>query len=237
MYKNKKILAVIPARGGSKRLPGKNIKDLCGKPLIAWTIDSALKSNLFDEVMVNTDDIEIAEISKGYGATVPFIRSTELATDTASSMDVVIQTVNFYLENEKNFDIVLLLQPTSPLRTSQDIINAINLYLEKNANSVLSVCEVDHPVQWSNTLNDSLSMDSFIRESIKGKRSQDLETNYRLNGAIYIWDSIQLLQCRETIISPSFAYVMNRKSSVDIDEEIDFKYAKLLLGEERKNVR
>lgn len=229
MYRDKKILAIIPARGGSKRLPGKNIKKLCGKPLIAWTIEAALKSKIFDEVMVNTDDHTIAYISKENGASIPFIRSSELATDTASSVDVILHTIKYYQGIKTDFDIVVLLQPTSPLRTYEDIVSAVNLFIDKRANSVISVCEVDHPIQWTNTLNESLSMDSFIRDEVKGKRSQDLETNYRLNGAIYIWATKSFINVSETIISPSFAYIMSKEGSVDIDEDIDFLVATKLL--------
>lgn len=228
MYKDKKILAIIPARGGSKRLPRKNILPLAGKPLIAWTIEAAKESAVFSEIMVNTDDQEIAGVANEHGANIPFFRSLELGSDTASSLDVVMDTLNWYKENGTVFDIVILLQPTSPLRNANDIIQAVDLFLEKDASSVLSVCEVDHPVQWANTLDDSLSMDNFIRDEAKGKRSQDLDVNFRLNGAIYVWNVEELLLKNENILKPAFAYVMPRNRSVDIDDDIDLKFAELI---------
>lgn len=229
MYKGKKVLAIIPARGGSKRLPGKNIKKLVNKPLINWTIEAAVKSEVFDEIMVNTDDKTIAEIALEAGATIPFIRKKELATDKASSLDVVKDTISFYRSISKEFDIVVLLQPTSPLRDDIDIINSINCFIEKKAASVLSVCEVDHPVQWCNTLTTKLSMDNFIRSEYKGLRSQDLGIHYRLNGAIYIWDCRKFQDSNEAIISPSFASIMDRKHSIDIDVELDFSIAEVII--------
>lgn len=229
MYRDKKILAIIPARGGSKRLPGKNIKELAGKPLIAWAIDSALESKLFDEIMVNTDDSEIADIAKKYGASIPFLRDNSLATDTSSSLDVVVKTIEYYKEQNKHYDIVVLLQPTSPLRDSSDIKNAVDLFIQKEAASVLTVCEVDHPIQWSNTLDGTFSMDTFIKDEYKDTRSQDLEVNYRLNGAVYVWDTNKFQQHKGSILKPSFASVMDRTHSIDIDEKIDFIVAEALI--------
>ncbi len=229
MRDNKKILAIIPARGGSKRLPGKNIKNLGGKPLIAWTIEAAIESNLFDEIMVNTDSKEIAKEAQKFGASTPFIRPEKLASDTASSLDMVKHTLEYYKEQGSRFTTVILLQPTSPLRTSNDIINAYQLFDKKNATSVLSVCEVDHPTSWCNTLNKSLSMKGFIKPSISKNRSQDFDSEYRLNGAIYIWNVNTFLESNDTIIEPSFASIMPRERSIDIDEEIDFIIASALI--------
>ncbi len=228
MYKGKTVLAIIPARGGSKRLPGKNIRNLLGKPLIAWSIEAAIHSNFFDEIMVNTDDQQIADISIEYGAMVPFLRHAGLSTDVASSLDVVKDTLDFYAKNNRCFDVVVLLQPTSPLRNSEDIIGAMELFSDKSASSVLSVCEVDHPIQWCNSLDSTLSMDSFISEGVKGVRSQDLEKHYRLNGAIYIWGVSVFSREPEAIVVPSYASVMPSERSVDIDSENDFIFAELL---------
>jgi CMP-N-acetylneuraminic acid synthetase len=177
----KTFLAVIPARGGSKRLPRKNVLDLAGKPLIAWTIEAAKQSKYIDHFVVSTDDQEITDVSKQFGAEV-LTRPGELATDTASSVDVVLHSIN---AQQKQYDYVILLQPTSPLRTAQHIDEAIELLFEKNANAIISVCETDHSPLWSNTLHEDGNMDNFIREEVKGKRSQDLPTYYRLNGAIF----------------------------------------------------
>ena len=126
MYKNRKFLAIIPARGGSKGLPNKNIKNLCGKPLIAWSIEAGLKSKYIDEVMVSTDYKNIAYIAKKYGANVPFLRPSDLASDTATTFDTVIHTINFYRKIfKKKYDYIVLLEPTSPLRNDCDIDNMI----------------------------------------------------------------------------------------------------------------
>jgi len=233
MHNSKTFLAIIPARGGSKRLPRKNVLDLVGKPLIAWTIEAALGNSIFDEVMVTTDDVEIAEISKKYGANVPFLRPAELSSDTASSYDVATQAIEHYkVKLGRTFDFVVLLQPTSPLRSSDQIKGAVELLFAKDAKAVISVCEADHSPQWMNTLPDDRSMMGFIREEVMHVRSQDLPTYYRLNGAIYICQTNSLLQEGSFMLKEQiFAYVMGQESSVDIDTSNDFAAAKFLLSD------
>ena len=226
MYKDKTFLAIIPARGGSKRLPRKNILDLNGKPLISYNIEAGLQSKYIDKVVVSSDDDEILEISKKYGADI-IKRPDELASDTATSFDAIKHTI----ENSDKYDYVILLQPTSPLRSSKHIDEAIELLKEKNADAIVSVCEMDHSPLWSNTLDESLSMNGFLKEEVLNKRSQDLEKYYRLNGAIYICKTDKLLEEKSFFIKDNiFAYKMNRKSSIDIDEELDFKMANLVLN-------
>ena len=181
MYKNKTFLAIIPARGGSKRLPRKNVLDLNGKPLIAYSIEAGLKSKYIDKVIVTSDDDEILTISERYGADT-IKRPDELASDTATTFDAIKHA----MENCERYDYIILLQPTSPLRNEKHIDEAIELLESKNADAVVSVCEMDHSPLWSNTLNDSLSMSDFLKDEVVNKRSQDLEKYYRLNGAIYI---------------------------------------------------
>jgi N-acylneuraminate cytidylyltransferase/CMP-N,N'-diacetyllegionaminic acid synthase len=221
MYQRKKVLAIIPARGGSKRLPRKNILDLNGKPLIAWTIDAALKSKYIDKTIVSTDDKEIADISTKYGAEVPFIRPAHLSTDTASSIDVVFHAVEFLKKNNEQYDIVILLQPTSPLRTTKDINKALEM-LNNKTKAVISVCETDHPPLWSNTLPEDHSMKDFIRPEIKNKRSQDLPKFYRLNGAIYISEVNYLKINNGFLGEQTKAFIMPRERSIDIDSLLDF---------------
>lgn len=221
MYDGKSFLAIIPARGGSKRLPRKNVLDLCGKPLIAWSIEAALKSKYIHKVVVSSDDDEILYISKKYGAET-ISRPNELANDTATTFDAIKHTI----DNIEKYDYIVLLQPTSPLRDSKHIDEAIELFQNKNADAVISVCEMEHSPLWSNTLDDSLSMKYFLRNEILNKRSQDLEKYYRLNGAIYICKTDKLLEEKSFMLNENiFAYKMDRKSSIDIDEEIDFKIA------------
>ena len=227
MYRDKTFLAIVPARGGSKRLPRKNILNLAGKPLIAWTIETALKSQYIDKVVVSSDDDEILNVAEKYGSDT-IKRPDELASDTATSFDAIKHTI----ENIESYDYVILLQPTSPLRTEEHIDKAIELLEIKNADAIISVCEMEHSPLWSNTLSSDGSMHCFIREEVKNKRSQDLETYYRLNGAIYICGTTKLLEEKSFFIADNiYAYVMDRESSVDIDEAIDFKLAKLLMKE------
>ena len=226
MYKNKTFLAIIPARGGSKRLPRKNVLDLNGKPLIAYSIEAGLDSSYIDKVMVTSDDDEILTISKKYGA-VTINRPNELASDIATTFDAIKHTV----DNYEKYDYIVLLQATSPLRDEKHIDEAIELLELKKADAVVSVCKMDHSPLWSNTLDESLSMVGFLKDEVLKKRSQDLEKYYRLNGAIYICKTEKLLEEKSFFLKENiFSYVMDRKFSVDIDEEIDFKMAEVILN-------
>lgn len=224
-----KSIAIIPARSGSKGLKDKNIKDLCGKPLIAYSIEAALRSKMFDTVMVSTDSEKYAEISRQYGAEVPFLRSETTSGDNAGSWDVVREVLDNYKALGKEFDSVMLLQPTSPLRTAEDIFNAFNLKKEKHAKAIVSVCEVDHSPLLCNTLPESLSMNGFIK-TIDVPRQQ-LPAYYRINGAIYLVNT-DLIYSKDRIYDRDcFAYIMPRIRSVDIDTISDYFFAKCLLKE------
>ncbi len=226
MRDRKSFLAVIPARGGSKRLPNKNILPLAGKPLIEWTIEAAKNSKYIDQIVISSDKNEILDIAKRY-ETISIIRPEALAKDEAKTVGVVLHVIESISEKH---DFIILLQPTSPLRTSQNIDEAIELLFSKNADAVISVCETDYPILWCNTLQEDLSMNKFIPEDIKDKRSQDLPKYYRLNGAIYIVKTEKLKNEKTFFISGNiYAYIMDRKNSVDIDEEIDLKVATALL--------
>lgn len=237
MHQGKSFIAIIPARGGSKRLPRKNVLNLGGKPLIAWSIEAVLSCQIVDEVMVTTDDEEIATVATKFGANVPFLRPAVLASDTATSFDAIKHAVDFYKhELGREFDFVVLLQPTSPLRNAENIVEAIELLVKKNADAVISVCEVDHSPLWANTLPSDLSLDKFLRDEVKNARSQDLPKYYRLNGAIYICSTERLLEEKSFFISSNnFAYVMNKEKSVDVDDLFDFKMAKCILSEYNLN--
>lgn len=231
MYNNKTFLAIIPARGGSKRLPRKNILDLQGKPLIAWSIKAAINSRYIDKVIVTSDDEEILQIAKQYGSDI-IKRPNELSSDTATSFDAIRHTI----ENVEHFDYIVLLQPTSPLRTSQHIDEAIEQLHDKNADAIISVCEMDHSPLWSNTLPKSDDMSHFLRDEVKNKRSQDLEQYYRLNGAIYISNTEKLLKEKSFMLKENiYAYKMDKRYSIDIDEEIDFKIAEVLINDKTAN--
>ena len=226
MYKEKTYLAIIPARGGSKRLPRKNVLNLNGKPLVAWSIKAGLNSKYIDKVVVTSDDAEILSIAKYYGVLL-INRPAELSNDTATTFDAIKHTI----ENVEKYDYVVLLQATSPLRSGKHIDEAIELLESKNASAVVSVCKMDHSPLWSNILDDSLSMKGFLRDGVLNKRSQDLEKYYRLNGAIYICKTEKLLEEKSFFLKENiYAYVMDRENSIDIDEEIDFKIAEVILN-------
>ncbi|WP_029688939.1 acylneuraminate cytidylyltransferase family protein [Thermoanaerobacter sp. A7A] len=230
MYKGKTILALIPARGGSKGVPRKNIKLLLDKPLIAYTIEAALQVDFIDKVIVSTDDLEIAQISREYGAEVPFLRPYELATDEAKSIDVILHAMDWMEKEHGAFNLILLLQPTSPFRNSEDIKTALDIFFEKNAKAVVSVCEAEHSPLWMNTLNDDLNMKDFIRKNILNKNRQELGKYYRINGAIYIAEWDYLRQNKTFFGDKTYAYIMPKERSIDIDTEMDFKFAEFLIN-------
>ncbi|NHN39438.1 acylneuraminate cytidylyltransferase family protein [Pseudomaricurvus alcaniphilus] len=230
MIQGKSVLALIPARGGSKRLPGKNVRDLGGKPLIGWSIEAARNAEYVDRVMVSTDDAGIAAAAQQYGAEVPFMRPAALANDTASTNAVILHCLESLAPQQ--FDIVVVLQPTSPLRNAVDIDQALAQFVRQGADGVVSVCECEHSPLWSNTLPADNSLGDFLRPEVRGKRSQDLPGFYRLNGAMYVFSSAALLNQGGIHYSPAvYAYVMPAERSVDIDSELDFKFAELLVSE------
>ncbi len=223
-------IAIIPARSGSKGLKDKNIKKLNGIPLLAYTITSAIKSGCFDEVYVSTDSEEYARIAIEYGASVPFLRSEQNSTDTASSWDCVREAINGYEKLGKNFELCMLLQPTSPLRDEKDIINAFNLFNDKNAKAVISVCELEHPFQWSFKLDKNASMKDFSTSPYRNSRRQDLTPHYRENGAMYLTSTKSVLNKQFDIyLDGCYAYVMSKNNSIDIDTALDFQIAEILM--------
>lgn len=223
-----KNIAVITARSGSKGLPDKNIKLLNNMPLMAYSIQAAIKSGCYDTVMVSTDSQKYKNIALKYGAEVPFLRSTENSLDHASSWDCVIEVLQNYQQLGKKFDSVTLLQPTSPLRNEKHIQEGYALMEEKHADSITAVCEMDHSPLWANTLPEDLSMINFEDEEVANLPRQQLPTFYRINGALYIRkikydDVICLGNC-----SP-FAYIMDKKFSIDIDTDLDFLIAEITM--------
>ena len=226
------VLGLIPARGGSKGLPGKNLRLLAGKPLIAWTIGAALAARTLDAVVVSTDDEEIARVATDLGAEVPFLRPVELATDEAPTVDTVLHAVDALAGMGRSYGRVMLLQPTSPLRASAHIDAASELLRTSGAEAVVSVAETDHSPLWSNTLPSDGRLGSFVRHEAVGVRRQDLPRYYRLNGAIYLIGVEALRRERAFIGDFAVAYVMPREASVDIDTLADFEYAEFLLSRE-----
>lgn len=225
---NKKILAIIPARSGSKGLKNKNIKSLNGKPMMAYTIETAQKSYIFDDIIVSTDSKYYAEIARDYGASVPFLRPKHLSQDETKTNDVVEHLIQELKNQGKEYDYFMILQPTSPLRKSKDVVGSLAFMEEKQANSIISVSLTEHTPLYMNTLDESLSMDDFLPKNISTRR-QELPDYYRLNGAIYLSRVDYFIKYKNLYKEKSYAYIMDRLSSIDIDDELDFEWAEYLL--------
>jgi len=223
-------IAIIPARSGSKGLKDKNIKELNGKPMIAYTIEAALQSKLFDCVHVSTDSTLYADIAETYGAEVPFLRDKALAGSEVSTWDALRYVIQKYKEAGREFSLVTLLQPTSPLRDASDICGAFLVFQEKDADAVVSVCQLEHSIQICNTLGENDSMYQFIDSNKIGARQKNA-VYYRINGAIYIQKTHMLMEKENLYNKKSYAYIMSREHSVDVDDLLDFKMAEFLMKE------
>ena len=230
MIGSKRVIAIIPARGGSKGIPGKNIKVFFGKPLIAWTIESAKGSRYIDSVVVSTDNDDIARISKTLGAEVPFKRPAEIAKDDSSVMDAITHCLDWLESTDQIYDIVVLLQPTSPLRVCTDIDGAIESLVKRGADAIVSVSECDHPPEWTGKLPEDLNMKDFIDKNVKGRNRQDLDVSYRINGCIFVSDTGHIRRFKDWYGPMTFAYITSKDSSIDIDNDLDFKLAELILS-------
>jgi len=236
MYNGKTFLAIIPARGGSKGLPRKNIRPLLGKPLIAWTIEQALKSKYLDEVIVSTEDKEISEIAKKFGAKIPFLRPIELAQDDTPTFDVIKHTVEFYKENfNKEFDYIVLLEPTSPLRDSEDIDRCIEVLCNnEEAEAIVSIAKLEGKNPEFNVI---LNKDNFIRKALdntanfKILRRQDLKDIYFFDGTIYISNTKVLLEKRTFYHEKTLGYIVPKYKSYEIDDYWDFVCVEAILKE------
>lgn len=222
------MLAVIPARGGSRGVPGKNIKELAGKPLIAYTIKASLDSNIFQKVIVSTDSKEIADVAISYGAEVPFLRPAEISGDMISSDDVILHALSYYRQQGINYDMVCKLQPTSPFRNSEHLKEAYQLFCEKKADFLVSVCECEHSPLWSGTIGEDMRLDNFISEEVKRACRQEMPTYYRLNGAIYMGKTEKFCANKNFLGKNCVAYLMGQKVSIDIDTFFDFEMAEFL---------
>lgn len=235
-YKGKTVVGIVPARGGSKKVYKKNIKLIAGKPLLAWTIDCALNTTIIDHLIVSTDDREIVQVAEEFGASVPFLRPQHLATDTTPDLPVCSHAIH-WLEKEKNIkaDIIVWLRPTSPLRTPQDIEDAIALLFETEADGVRSITQVDHHPYWMKKLSGKI-IEPFLEdanEKIYYQR-QMLPPLYRLNGAVDItkYENIS----REIMYGERIAgLVMPQERSIDLDTELDFELTEILLRRRIQN--
>lgn len=236
MYKGMTILGIIPARGGSKGLPRKNIRELVGKPMIAWTIERALASVYLDKVIVSTEDAEIAEVAKKYGADVPFMRPADLAGDKTPTIDVIIHAVNFFKEKGIAFDYVVLLEPTSPLRKENDIDDAIRLLIDRqsDADSLVSVGEVhlEHP-SLMKTVSDGYLV-PYETTDKKIYRRQDMPTVYFPYGVIYISKTGKLIETGTFYQERTIPYFIERWQNYEVDDIYDFICVEAILKSKLK---
>lgn len=228
MIEGRKVLGIIPARGGSKGLPGKNIIPLAGEPLISWTIKAASKSRFLDHLVLSSDDEQIIKVAKECGVDVPFIRPEHLSTDSASSIDVILHA----LEYCPDYDIFVLLQPTSPLRTVIDLDDAIKKMVALNAPCCVSLCASEKSPYISYKINDNKKISPLMSDiQTKTNNRQDLPRTYYLNGAVYVAYVDWFQMNRSFLTTETIGYVMPRERSVDIDDSIDLIVAETILKE------
>jgi CMP-N,N'-diacetyllegionaminic acid synthase len=225
-----KIIGLITARGGSKAIPRKNIKLLAGRPMIAWTIEAALQSRNLCRVIVSTDDEETVQISRTWGAEVPFIRPSRLAEDDSPHMLTVEHAIQWLEEhNNERPDYLMLLQPTSPLRTTEDIDAASQIAIERNAISVVSVCRTSHHPYLSKEIMEDGTLADFMPADVAYLRRQDLPPAYVLNGAIYLARRESILDNHTFLPAGVYAYIMPPERSLDVDSPWDSYLADLIL--------
>ena len=225
------LLAIVPARGGSKGVPGKNIKVTGGQPLIVWTIQAALRAISVARTVVTTDSQKIAAVAKMHGAEVPFLRPEELAGDETPGILPILHTLNWLAEFEGyRPDYVCCLQPTSPLRTSQDIDAALRVLVEKQADAVVSVTPAKHHPSWLKTMDEEGRVKAFLDRGENADNRQDLLPLYALNGAIYLARRTIIQDFRTWYTERTYAYVMPASRSLDIDTVDDLSLADLLLS-------
>lgn len=229
MIENKKILAIIPARGGSKGIPRKNVKAISGKPMIQYTIEAAKECPYIDKVVVSTEDVEIADISMRAGAIVPFSRPEELATDEAKTIDVVMHAVEFYERKAERFDIIVLLQPTSPLRNAEDITKALEYFMRNEQHSLVTVSEVSESPILMRNFNKENKLEKILEEDSDVRR-QDMKKFYRINGAIYI-NKASELNANTSFNDNEMGFVLTREHGIDVDEPQDLVVAEYYLSQ------
>lgn len=220
MFNQNTILAVIPARGGSKGVFRKNIKPAGGKPLIAWIIETAKKSRYVDRLILSSDDDEIISVSQKYGCEVPFIRPPELAQDDSSVNDVIVHALN----EVTGYDFVMLLQPTSPLTLTQDIDGCIEFCIISNAKSIISVTESGKTPYWMFHMDNNSKLQPVLGQEHLDSRRQDLPLAYIPTGAVYMAQSSWFMENRSFYSDITMGYVIPRERSIDIDSELDFKF-------------
>ena len=220
-----KTLAMITARGGSKRIPRKNIKEFNGKPIIAYSIEAALASGVFDEVMVSTDDEEIAKIAKKYGAKVPFFRSEKTANDFATTVDVIEEVLNTYKERGEEFDIFCCIYPTAPFITAKRLKDAVEELAKSDADSLIPVVRFSYPPQRAMEVHDGKLV--FRQPENLSKRSQDLEPHFHDAGQFYVVRSESFFENHGIMVGDILPMELSELEVQDIDNEVDWKLAEL----------
>lgn len=234
MYQNKKILAIIPARGGSKGIPSKNIINIYGKPLVQYSIECAKESKYIDRIIISTDDLKIKEVAEKCGGDVPFLRPSELAQDTSRTIDCLVHAVNWLKEQGEEYDYLVLLQNTVPLRKSWQVDGAIEKLFSSNERSLVSVTEVEENPVLVRTLNEDGTVKNMLQLNSTMRR-QDFPKFYRVDGAIYIQKLDEDFNLDTSLNDGKLAYIMEEKYSVDIDTYLDIKKIEYYLEQELNN--
>jgi CMP-N,N'-diacetyllegionaminic acid synthase len=231
MIDNRNILALIPARGGSKGVPGKNIREVGGKPMIAWTIEAARRSRYLDRLILSSDDKKIIDVARAYDCEAPFVRPADLATDRADSMSVVRHAIAAMPER---YDFLVLLQVTSPMRATEDIDRAIELCHSTGAPACISICEPDKSPYWMVEMDGGQALPSLFPPDRIPDRRQDAPPVFAMNGAVYVGRTERLAAGENFMTAGTVGYLMPKERSLDIDTEIDLKIANFLLNESRR---
>jgi len=237
MYNNKKILAIIPARGGSKGLPNKNIRPLLGKPLIGWTIEQAKDSKYIDKIIVSTDDQEIANVTIQFGIKVDSLRPKELAQDHSTSMDVILYTISYLESQGETFDMVMMLEPTSPLRESTDIDNSIETLVNNiNAESIVGICKVEGAHPSFLVKLESVFLRGYINKDFKVMRRQEIDELYFFEGSLYLSYTDSLKERKNFYHNNALGYIVPKWKSFEVDDLTDFIIIEALLKAKKEGL-
>jgi len=227
MIDDHSVLGVILARGGSKGIPRKNVRNLAGKPLIAWTIEAGHESDYLDRLILSSDDEEIMEVAEEYGCEVPFRRPAELAKDDTPSMDALLHA----MDQIPGYDYVVLLQPTSPLRTAEDIDATVERCYQTGAPACVTITETEEPPHWMYTVSDEQRLEPLLDPEEVVTRRQEAQTTYVLNGAVYVAQANWLREVGDFFTDETCAHVMPRGRSADVDTELDLEWCEFLKTE------
>ena len=230
MIDGKRVLGLITARGGSKGLPGKNIRPLCGKPLIAWTIEAGERASAIDDLVLSTDSEEIVEVARRHGAEVPFLRPAELASDTASSIDVVMHALDWLRAKGREYDLLVLLEPTSPLREAADIDAALRQMLDAGAVAIAGVCRADtvHPA-FMFRRGRGERLEPFMQKSAESLRRQDVEPLFFLEGSVYASTIPAFRERRGFYHGDTLGYEVPKWKAPEIDDIVDFMFVEAIM--------